>query len=189
MTRLPLSLVVLLLLARPASGQEGAVVRGVVVDSATGEPVAGALVAVGAERRASTDGEGRFTLCGLPDGESVVRARTILHDEREEPVVLASGDTARLSVALRRSGVIRIRDGSTIPPEGLLIVDGVRVFHSWSGCETAPPGMPPWPPLDSDQIDSVEVMKGRQAVARYGPEAKHGALVITTKRKAVRPAP
>lgn len=163
--------------------------RGVVTDSATGEPVAGAHVAVGADRRASTDGEGRFTLCGLPDGPSVVRVRQAFYSEREEPVELATGDTARVSVALRRSGVIRIRDGGTVPPEGLLIVDGVRVFHSWSGCETAPPGMPPWRPLDPGDVDSVEVLKGQQAVARYGPEAKHGALVVTTKRGVERPAP
>ena len=179
----------LLLLAGAAAAQEGAVLRGVVVDSATGEPVAGARVAVGDERKASTDGEGRFTLCGLPAGQSVVRARTIFHTEREVPVELVPGDTARLTVALHRSAVIRIRHGGTVPPEGLLIVDGVRLFHSWSGCETPPPGMPLWRPLDPEDVDSVVVLSGPQAVARYGPEARHGAVVITTKRKAVRPSP
>lgn len=178
----------LLLLAGTAAAQEGAVLRGVVVDSATGEPVAGARVEVGAERKASTDPEGRFTLCGLQAGQAVVRARTILYDEREVPVDLASGDTARLSVALHRSGVIRNRETGSMPPEALLIVDGVRLFHSWSGCETAPPGMPLWRPLDPDEIASVVVVKGQEAVRTYGPEASRGALVITTRRMAEQPS-
>jgi hypothetical protein len=46
----------LVLIAGAATAQEGAVLRGVVVNSATGRPVAEALVAVGDERRASTGG-------------------------------------------------------------------------------------------------------------------------------------
>jgi hypothetical protein len=189
MPRLLLSLLVLLAAARTAAAQEGAVLRGVVVDSATGAPIEGARVALGSERKASTDRQGRFTLCGLPAGPSAVRARSMFHAEREVPVDLASGDTARVSVVLGRSGVIRVREAGDAPPEALLIVDGVRVFHSWSGCETAPPGMPTEVDLDPDEVESLVVLKGAEAVRMYGPDAKHGALVVTTKRKVEPPTP
>lgn len=189
MPRLLLSLLVLLLLARTAAAQEDAVVRGVVVNSATGEPVVEALVAVGAERRASTDGEGRFTLCRLADGPARVRVWKAFHAEQEVSVELTPGDTAQVSVELRGADRRRLRPDNDALPEALLVVDGVPVFHSWSGCETAPPGMRALPALDPEDVESVVVLKGREAVARYGPDARHGAVVVTTDRRAERPVP
>jgi hypothetical protein len=58
------------LVALPASGQRSESVdfRGQVVDRSTGAPVAGAYVKI-ADRSATTDGEGRFRIRGLPAGE------------------------------------------------------------------------------------------------------------------------
>jgi TonB-dependent SusC/RagA subfamily outer membrane receptor len=37
--------------------------------------------------------------------------------------------------------------------------------------------------LDPNEIESVEVLKGAQAVALYGPGAHGGVIILTTKRK------
>jgi TonB-dependent SusC/RagA subfamily outer membrane receptor len=37
--------------------------------------------------------------------------------------------------------------------------------------------------LDPNEIESVEILKGTQAVALYGPGAHGGVIILTTKRK------
>ena len=37
-------------------------------------------------------------------------------------------------------------------------------------------------PLDTDDIESVSVLKGDAAIKAYGKKAKHGAIIITTKK-------
>ena len=37
--------------------------------------------------------------------------------------------------------------------------------------------------LDSDSIDSIEVLKGDSATKKYGKKAEGGAVVISTKKK------
>lgn len=51
----------------------------------------------------------------------------------------------------------------------LYVVDGVRLQRDQV------------PTLGGDQIASVKVVKGRQALRMYGPDASYGVVVITTK--------
>jgi hypothetical protein len=51
---------------------------------------------------------------------------------------------------------------------GLLLVDGKRVDRAT------------FTRLSPSAIKTVDVMKGRAAVERYGPEAANGAIVVTT---------
>ena len=36
--------------------------------------------------------------------------------------------------------------------------------------------------LSTSSIESIEIVKGKAAVARYGPEARDGAILVSTKR-------
>lgn len=51
----------------------------------------------------------------------------------------------------------------------LYVVDGVRLQRDQV------------PSLTNDQVASVEVIKGRAALKRYGPDASYGVVVIKTK--------
>ncbi len=64
------------------------------------------------------------------------------------------------------SGVIRV-GGSTAGVRSLLIVNGARV-ETLEG-------------IDPNQIDTYEVLRGQDAVRRYGPDAAAGVTIITTK--------
>lgn len=71
-----------------------------------------------------------------------------------------------------------------VPDRPLLVVDG----HRAAGAASAP-GMidglavtSPLDELDPEEIDSIRVLPGPAAAARYGPAAAAGALVVTTRR-------
>lgn len=51
----------------------------------------------------------------------------------------------------------------------LYVVDGVRLQRDQV------------PALTGDEVASVQVVKGRQALRMYGPDASYGVVVITTK--------
>src|ERR1700738_1251019 len=51
----------------------------------------------------------------------------------------------------------------------LFIVDGNRYFRDKV------------PPLSADQVTAIQVIKGRAALEKYGPDASYGVVVITTK--------
>ena len=51
----------------------------------------------------------------------------------------------------------------------LFIVDGNRYFRDQL------------PPLSADQVSAIQVIKGRAALRKYGPDASYGVVVITTK--------
>jgi TonB-dependent SusC/RagA subfamily outer membrane receptor len=51
----------------------------------------------------------------------------------------------------------------------LFVVDGVRMQRDQL------------PTLTTEQIASVEVLKGRAALKQYGPDASYGVVLITTK--------
>jgi len=57
-------------------------------------------------------------------------------------------------------------------PPSVVFIDGVRATMGQAMS------------LDREQIETVEVIKGRAAVSLYGAEAKNGVIVITTKRGA-----
>lgn len=52
----------------------------------------------------------------------------------------------------------------------LFVVDGVRYQRNQV------------PVLSSEQVASVQVMKGHLALRQYGPDASYGVVIITTKQ-------
>ena len=95
----------LLLLPGAVRAQAAAALRGTVLTSA-GAPVPGATVlvagpALAAERRATSDGAGRWVVGGLPAGEYQVRVRAPGFAAADARVVrLAAGESAELSLRL-----------------------------------------------------------------------------------------
>lgn len=80
---------------------------------------------------------------------------------------------------------IRIRGANSISlsNEPLIYVDGVRVSNS-TGLETGVGGQDAsrLNDLNSNDVESIEVLKGPAATALYGTAAANGVLLITTKR-------
>ncbi len=75
-----------------------------------------------------------------------------------------------------QAGKGRIRLGHRLQPPPLIFVDGVK----WSAED---------PRLDDllpSDIAAIAVYKRRRAVELYGPEAKGGVVIITTKTAAIR---
>ena len=119
MRHAPRLLLLLPLLLAPSPQPPTAVLAGIVTRETTdgrpsGPPLRGVLVAVmGIERRAATDGGGRFLIGGIPAGtrEVVVRA------EGFAPVAIraemAEGDTTWIDFELTPSAVVR---SSSVPP-------------------------------------------------------------------------
>ena len=58
----------------------------------------------------------------------------------------------------------------------LIVVDGVRLYADSSSRS-------PLDKLDRNKIETIEVFKGPAALATFGPDAAHGVIVITLKKK------
>jgi TonB-dependent starch-binding outer membrane protein SusC len=90
---------------------------------------------------------------------------------------------------------IRIRGANSISldNEPLIIVDGVRFDNSTTFMDAGfSEGAPDQVPnrlndLNSDDIDSIEVLKGPAASGIYGTAASNGVILITTKRGSAGP--
>src|SRR5712691_7892881 len=88
---------------------------------------------------------------------------------------------------------VRIRGTNSLSlnNEPVYVVDGVRIVSanrssSVCGVGCAPPSRVN--DLNSDEIESIEVVKGPSATALYGTDAANGVVVITTKRGKPGPA-
>lgn len=85
----------------PAAAQEGAVVRGQVVDATTQEPLRGVTVRVqGSREGAVTDAEGRYELRVDRSGEVELTAGQIGYRQTTRTVTLARGETASVDFRL-----------------------------------------------------------------------------------------
>jgi len=80
-----------------------AVLRGVVLERGTREPLAGVAVAVGDGASTFTDREGRFELAGLPPGTAKVVASDPAHQRFETEEVLEPGKAVEVKYWLRRA--------------------------------------------------------------------------------------
>ncbi len=80
-----------------------AVLRGVVLERGTREPLAGVAVAVGDAASTFTDREGRFELAGLPPGPAKVVASDPAHHRFETDEVLEAGKAVEVKYWLRRA--------------------------------------------------------------------------------------
>ncbi|HXV85511.1 MAG TPA: TonB-dependent receptor [Gemmatimonadales bacterium] len=99
-----LRLVRLALLVVPVAGmhaQETGVIAGVVVDTASGAPLAGARVRLVEQHRAwQTHQDGVFSFGALPAGVHTLAVEVIGYRPFSRTIRLATGDTARVRVAL-----------------------------------------------------------------------------------------
>ena len=185
--RVALAVLALCLAPAAAVAQPDAEVSGTVVDARTGLPLAGAAVSAGA-RRTGTDDAGGFRLCRLPSGETEVRAEAHRHHSAAASVVLAPGGGAAVTLGLEpdTAGPMSIvLDRSHAPrpsPPPMYILDGERVFFMMTGCETLVPGIRVIEEIPTDDITAIQVFRDDEAVARYGPEAREGVVIITTRR-------
>lgn len=90
-----------LLLGQP--GDTTGVLRGRVVDAATGAGVQAVTVSVvGTLTGAYTDAEGRFTVARVPQGRWVVRGRLLGWRNAEQSVTVTAGDTTTVTLRLVR---------------------------------------------------------------------------------------
>jgi TonB-dependent SusC/RagA subfamily outer membrane receptor len=97
-----------------------------------------------------------------------------------EPAPLAASREAGEATAPTPRGIsipIRSRAGGySVDRPPLFVLDGRAL-------DTAPSITQ----IDPDQIESIEILKGELAVARHGPRAVHGVILITTKAAAANP--
>jgi TonB-dependent SusC/RagA subfamily outer membrane receptor len=67
-----------------------------------------------------------------------------------------------------KNGVIVITTKTPIKKEPLYIVDGVKIKNIAD--------------LDPDNIESINVLKGKENASQYGDEGEAGVVLITTKK-------
>ncbi|MBV9988318.1 MAG: TonB-dependent receptor [Chitinophagaceae bacterium] len=84
----------------------GQILRGKVVDAATGEPLVGAIVGVrGANSQTIARLDGSFQLKGLKPGRTMIEARFAGYKSSEYPVTLAAGNVITLDISLVETSV------------------------------------------------------------------------------------
>jgi TonB-linked SusC/RagA family outer membrane protein len=87
---------------RHATAQGVGVLRGVVLDSISQQPIAGAQVQlVGTNRGVSTDASGVYSISGVPEGPASLRIQRIGYAQTTIPVSVAGGTTTTRDIALR----------------------------------------------------------------------------------------
>lgn len=97
----------LVTVASPTDAQGGGAIRGVVSDSTTHAPIAGARVSVGTPPRVTvTEERGAYTLRDLPAGRYVVTVTAIGRQPAHREVVLAAGESATADIALARGPLL-----------------------------------------------------------------------------------
>jgi TonB-dependent SusC/RagA subfamily outer membrane receptor len=87
-------------------------------------------------------------------------------------LVRRRGDSIELSgkaLVVRDNGRAALPEKSGATP--MFIIDGVRTDATAFG------------KIIRDDIEAVEVIKGKAAAATYGPDAEHGVIIVTTKKK------
>jgi hypothetical protein len=111
-------------------GSERFELHGKVINSATGEPVAGALIQIADQASVFTDADGSFTFSELPRGRQFVRARKPGFFNDQELGSLSIGDTsfdvssdAPIVVKLTPEGVIygEVKDADSEPLGGVTV--------------------------------------------------------------------
>lgn len=125
----------------------------------------------------------------LSPGSSLDQVVVVSYDEEEileetEMKALLEGKVAGLATNKeRREAGITIRGMASINSSEtpLYIIDGVPVNLDHDSGNTIEDNNTILANLDADNIASISVLKGKEAVSIYGASAVHGAVVITTK--------
>ncbi len=100
-------LMVLGIMARPGAQTTGGagVVEGQVVDSASGDALPGAQIAIeGTVLTAATDRQGRFVLPDVPSGERILIVSYLGRAEKRMPINVSAGQTVAQSVRMETGG-------------------------------------------------------------------------------------
>lgn len=172
--------------------QKGTVIKGRVADE-NGKALPGAAVLIrGSAEGTISDYEGKYEIrvkrgdelvFSMPGKESV----TMATDKTELNVQLRQADQSDRGTGTES---IRIVKGERLEPKGENAVDEGKstiTIRSASGNASAPlyiidgekaaniDGILP------ENIESIDVLKGNTATARYGEEAKNGAVIIRSK--------
>ena len=114
--RLPLVALPCTLATHALAAQRGAGVRGLVSDRSTGQPVAGAQIAViGENRRTTTDSSGRFALGGLPAGAFQLMVRAAGFPQRRVTVNLVAAGTVERAIELDSTAATRMAEAQALP--------------------------------------------------------------------------
>jgi TonB-dependent starch-binding outer membrane protein SusC len=94
------------------------------------------------------------------------------------------------SGTLGTSERIRIRSTNSVSlsNEPLVYIDGVRASRSMAGWNVGGASPSRLNDLNTNDIESIEILKGPAATAMYGTAAAAGVLLITTKRGQTGPA-
>ena len=152
-------------------------VSGVVTDE-KGGPLEGAVVLVkGTTAGTTTDGSGRFTLKDVPD--DAVLVITYVGYVTKAVSVKAAGNyiTTQLQWGNMIIDTVAVPPPPPPPPasgpsKALVVLDG-KVTNK------------PLSEISPDVIAEIHVLKGEQAVAKYGEKGKDGVIEITTKKNTV----
>lgn len=167
------------------------------------ERVTESVVSLGVDANASVDPHGATAPSTWQSGADIVR----LNVDSIMRVLPASSLSALLEtrvpglVVAHTSGepgaptFIRLRGASSVALSNapIIIVDGIRVSgdrNTGGSVNMAPltfgatsTGAPSAiDQIDPNMIDHLEILRGPAAAARYGSDAAHGVIVITTKR-------
>ena len=137
-------------------------------------------VAGGTERRAVGHAVDRISASDISEVAPVATMSQLFSGRAPNAVVLPG------SGMVGTGGVVRIRGTSSlsITSDPLIYVDGVRVTNDPRGGPGIRQGrqMNRLDDLNTEDIESVEIIKGPAAATLYGTEAANGVINIITKR-------
>jgi hypothetical protein len=125
--RLSLALAATLLAAVPLRAQGGAVLRGYVVDEASGGAVPAARVVVDDRAGAEADGGGRFEIGGLRPGQHRVHVERLGYEPADVELLL--GDSIDLTVALQAEPQALPAVAVTAPGPAARLPEWMRAFE------------------------------------------------------------
>lgn len=111
---------------------------------------------------------------------SVQNFSDVLSSRAAGVVVQQAGGTTGASSRIR----IRGSNSINLANDPLLIIDGVRVNNNPNSSQIGVGGQTPsrFNDINSEDIESVEIIKGPAAAALYGTAASNGVIQVTTKR-------
>lgn len=145
------------------------------------------VTASGAEQRARELGNTvtRIDATKRVEEGSPTSLSDLLNGSAPNVIVLPSGGTTGTGSRVR----IRGSTSLSLNNEPIIVVDGIRVDNDAASNSIGVGGQSPsrLNDINSDEIESIEIVKGPSAAALYGTDAANGVIQIRTKRG--RPGP
>lgn len=201
------ALAALLVIAGSAAAQTG-VLSGTVSAGRSNAAIEGATVTiVGTKLSAVTGKDGRFTIADVPAGDHTLRVRRFEFAPREDRIRIAAGDTTRADYELLSPREQEIMNSVSATRERLSLTEPIPHGVSSGRTVTEPSAAHPMEStrsenapvyildgvilpanvdikdIDQASIETVEVIRSKAAIEKYGERAVNGAIIITTKPK------